>query len=527
MVDCVSSNLKSLSDPNCNDSVNSKTTTYTIDKTNTTTLNHTTSTTTKGNVTTTTTTTTVEIEPIAPGTSIPKLMRARAADSEDYEPFYIIDIGQVIRQHDQWIASLPRVDPFYAVKCNGDKTILRVLANLGTGFDCASKGEMDTILNMGVSPDRIIYAHPCKMASHVRFAQQHGVKMMTFDNEHELQKMKELYPGARLVLRVLTDNSRSICNLGLKFGANLDRVPAMLQLAKDLDLDIAGVSFHVGSGCFDAQAFADAVAVAKAVFNIGEQYGFKFNLLDLGGGFPGSDNTSVRFKDIAHVLNKALDSHFPAADFGHLKIIAEPGRYFVSASHTLAVSVIAKRTIMPSGAISTAAGSSLSSAASCPAAAAAAAIAASNATPGDGAPTFMYYVNDGVYGSFNCILFDHAVVQPHILVSGNLGVVAMDSDSESDSEEEQDQLHHNSKLSSSVKSNSGSSSTGFACSIWGPTCDSMDCITKTGRLPELSIGDWLYYEDMGAYTVAASSTFNGFPKPYLVYVNSESHRGVL
>ncbi|KJE98315.1 ornithine decarboxylase 1, variant [Capsaspora owczarzaki ATCC 30864] len=467
--------------------------------------------------TTTTATDNFELPPITPiasGTSIPKLLRAHAADSEDHEPFYIIDVGQVARKYDQWVAALPRVDPFYAVKCNGDKTILKLLAKLGTGFDCASKAEMDTVLKMGVPADRIIYAHPCKMASHVKFASQNNVRMMTFDNEHELHKMKELYPNARLVLRVLTDNSRSICNLGLKFGAALARVPHMLQLAKDLELDVVGVSYHVGSGCFDAQAFADAVAVAKTVFNIGAELGFKFNLLDLGGGFPGSDNVNVKFDDIASVLRVALDKHFPAAENKDLHIIAEPGRYFVSASHTLAVSVVAKRTIVlpttngeTNDANSAANQAAMASASACPAAAAAAAMAAAQGRAADGAPTFMYYVNDGVYGSFNCILFDHAVVAPRVLVSGNLGVVAMDSDSESDSEERAE--------------------SGFACSIWGPTCDSMDCITKTGRLPELAIGDWLYFEDMGAYTVAASSTFNGFPKPKLMYVNSESHRNLL
>lgn len=41
----------------------------------------------------------------------------------------------------------------------------------------------------------------------------------------------------------------------------------------------------------------------------------------------------------------------------------------------------------------------------------------------------------------------------------------------------------------------------YESSVWGPTCDSMDCITRTANLPELQIGDWLLFEDMGAYTV--------------------------
>ena len=60
----------------------------------------------------------------------------------------------------------------------------------------------------------------------------------------------------------------------------------------------------------------------------------------------------------------------------------------------------------------------------------------------------------------------------------------------------------------------------FACSIWGPTCDSMDCINKHCELPELAIGDWMYFENMGAYTHAAASEFNGFKKSRIIYIQN-------
>lgn len=60
----------------------------------------------------------------------------------------------------------------------------------------------------------------------------------------------------------------------------------------------------------------------------------------------------------------------------------------------------------------------------------------------------------------------------------------------------------------------------YTCSIWGPTCDGLDRIVEQCDLPELQVGDWLVFENMGAYTVAASSTFNGFQRPDLHYVMS-------
>lgn len=61
----------------------------------------------------------------------------------------------------------------------------------------------------------------------------------------------------------------------------------------------------------------------------------------------------------------------------------------------------------------------------------------------------------------------------------------------------------------------------YASSLWGPTCDGLDCLTREAQLPQLKIGDWLVYDAMGAYTVAAGSEFNGFPRPRRLYINTE------
>lgn len=58
---------------------------------------------------------------------------------------------------------MPRVTPFYAIKCNGDPGLVQLLASLGAGFDCASMGEISQVLKIGVPTSRIIFAHPCKV----------------------------------------------------------------------------------------------------------------------------------------------------------------------------------------------------------------------------------------------------------------------------------------------------------------------------------------------------------------------------
>lgn len=68
--------------------------------------------------------------------------------------------------------------------------MLRVLAALGAGFDCASDAEIAAVLAAGAGPDRIIYAHPCKPPSHIRRAAAQGVSLTTFDTECELEKVR-------------------------------------------------------------------------------------------------------------------------------------------------------------------------------------------------------------------------------------------------------------------------------------------------------------------------------------------------
>lgn len=368
---------------------------------------------------------------------------------EQEEAFYIVDLGIVVKKLKQWHSLLPRVKPFYAIKCNSNPAIVRTLASMGVNFDCASKSEIQQVLGSGVAASRIIYANPTKMKGHISYAKSSGVDLMTFDNTDELRKIAECFPDSRLVLRIITDDSNSICRFSTKFGAPLDQVDSILSVAKELNLNVVGVSFHVGSGCMSTSSFTAAIRNAKRVFKQAEEkFGFRMSILDLGGGWPGTDDDGITFVEIANAIRPVLDELFPPADA--VELIAEPGRYFVAESHTLMVNVFGKRSFQDE----------------------------------HGAKRFLYYVNDGVYQSFNCIFFDHA--HPKALVYSPGGRTEQ-----------------------------------FKSTIFGPTCDSLDCIAKDFDLPELQVGEWLYFKNMGAYTVAAASPFNGFKShPTMYYIQS-------
>jgi len=364
------------------------------------------------------------------------------------EPFLIVDLGNVYRKHKQWQRMIPRAQPYYAVKCCNEPRIIESLVSLGLNFDCASKGEIEQVMKLGVSASKIIFANPAKSISHIRYAREVGVDLMTFDNEIELLKIREHFPDARMILRILADDPTAVCQFGTKFGIAPSSALAVLQSAKAMGINVVGVSFHVGSGCQNPEAFHDAVASARRVFNDAASIGFEFSYLDVGGGFPGHDSARVSFKDITTVLNAALEKYFPE-DSG-VQIIGEPGRYYVASAGTLATNIVAKRVIVK-----------------------------------DSERNVMYYVNDGAYGSFNCLLYDHATVTP----------IALREPKET---------------------------TTFRSSFWGPTCDSLDLLVKSIDFPEVHIGDWIIWEDMGAYTIAAGSCFNGFQRPVPIYTFSST-----
>ncbi|XP_070105648.1 antizyme inhibitor 2 isoform X8 [Equus caballus] len=329
---------------------------------------------------------------------------ASQATTDEVAAFFVADLGAVVRKHFCFLKCLPRVRPFYAVKCNSSLGVLKVLAELGLGFSCANKAEMELVQRIGVPASKIIYANPCKQIAHIKYAAKHGVRLLSFDNEIELAKVVKSHPSARMVLCIATDDSHSLSRLSFKFGASLKSCRHLLENAKKSHVEVVGVSFHIGSDCPDPQAYAQSIADARLVFEIGAELGHRMHILDLGGGFPGVEGTKVRFEEITSVINSALDLYFPE-DCG-VDILAKLGRYYVTSAFTLAISIIAKKEVLLDQ--------------------------PSREEENSSAPkTIVYHLHEGVYGIFNSVLFDNTCPTPILqkafvstvpLLEGNLSV---------------------------------------------------------------------------------------------------------
>lgn len=431
--------------------------------------------------------------------AIKDIVKSICEDVEE-ESFHILDLSHVVRQVERWRNALPRLNPYYAVKCNPNENIVKIMYMLGCGFDCASLNEIKTVTQICTDVDEwlvknpeyyralaiannvsigtcmkkkfnpstdIIFANPTKQLTHIRHARDNNVEWTTIDSPQEVEKLARQWKNAKGVIRIKTDDSHSACAFSSKFGVSLAKVHEIFQAAKQNGIQLVGVSFHVGSGCMDIQSYVKAIKDARTVFNMAEEeYGFKFNLLDIGGGFLGNVHETPSVEDVADNIRDLIDDLFPS----HVKVIAEPGRYIAQAASTLVCNIFSKKDLRKENEqyyqqVAQSSGEE-------------------NVVRDK--DDFIYYVNDGIYGSYNNVYFDHA--EPAF------NTIRMFTSEKDDN----------------VKT--------YKSTIFGPTCDSIDVLAKGYLLPELEEGDFFFTPNFGAYTTASSSQFNGFKATSFTYI---------
>lgn len=372
-----------------------------------------------------------------------KISRFNEEGSE--EAFFIADIQEIFQKHRSWLMHLPRIQPVYGIRCNEDPEVLQLLSQLEIGFECTSKAEIKTVIKKGIPAKKVIYNNPCKQISHLKYAQSNDIEVLSFDSEFELDKIKNFCPDAKLLLCLSVEDQS--CK-ALKFGCNLDNTCLLLEHASNLDLNVVGVNVRIGTNK-DLDAYTTAIEVAHQAFVIADSLGFNFQCLHISDGFYGNFGS---LDELNSTIGPLLDEYFPEAE--GVKIMADCSRWYLTSAYYLVANVIAKRKVKDS----------------------------------NSKQSFMYYLNDGVYGSFSFLLYEkNASVTPIVMQKGN--------------------SHHK-----------------YVCSLWGPTCDGLDCILQKTVLPELNIGDWILFPNMGAYASSSASDFNGMPKPGVFYMNIETSK---
>ncbi|KPJ71840.1 MAG: hypothetical protein AMS14_08930 [Planctomycetes bacterium DG_20] len=363
--------------------------------------------------------------------------RLRSLAHHHGTPLFVISRSALRVQLERFREALPRVEPFYAIKANPHPGVLKTLIGCRASFDVASLAEMEAVLEAGASPSQMIFANTIKPPAAIAAATAKGVNLMTFDSEYELDKIANLAPGARVLVRIKVPNVGSIVELSLKFGVEPVDAIALLIKAHRLGLQPAGVSFHVGSQCTRLENYIDALEMAAIIVRDARLKQIPVEIVDIGGGFPipQSDSEADPFDETAPLIAREVDRLFDP----NVRLIAEPGRFISGPAATLIMRVVGK------------------------------AIRENK---------HWYYLDDGVYGGLSGLIFDYAKYQYKTVRNGNT------------------------QLST----------------LAGPTCDSLDIIARGEELPELDIGDLVYVENIGAYSFASATQFNGIPPPKVILI---------
>jgi ornithine decarboxylase len=265
-----------------------------------------------------------------------------AADRPE-EPVHCFRPALVAATAARFVEDFPG-DVLYAVKCNPDPAVLRVLWDGGVRhFDCASMPEVRLVRTM--FPEAAIhFMHPVKARGAIREAwAQHGVRDFVLDSADELAKIRTEVaatgvPGALgLIVRLALPKGGAKLDLSGKFGAAAEDAVALLRAVRGCAATV-GVSFHVGSQCLDPLAWRAALALTGSVV---AEAGVAVDVVDVGGGFP------VAYPDQEPpemgAIFAEIEAGFERLDLPRAALWAEPGRALVAAGTSVVVQVQARR----------------------------------------------------------------------------------------------------------------------------------------------------------------------------------------
>lgn len=281
-------------------------------------------------------------------------------------PLMVIDCDVVRRQYRRLAAALPGVELHYALKPLPERAVVETLAAEGACFDLATTGEVELVREAGIPPSRCIHTHPIKRDEDIRAALGFGVTVFVADNPDEVRKFAPYATQVELLLRVSFRSPAAVVDLSRKFGCDPEAAPALIDLAGELGIRVAGLSFHVGSQSRTPDTKLRAIEACAAIIRERQGRGICAPAtLDIGGGFPIDYlEPAMPIEEFCAPIRVGL-----AALPSGTRVIAEPGRFICGPAGTVLATVMGRAFR-------------------------------------DG--RWWYYLDDGLYGSFSGQLFDHA-----------------------------------------------------------------------------------------------------------------------
>ncbi|HET6440291.1 MAG TPA: diaminopimelate decarboxylase [Anaeromyxobacter sp.] len=263
-------------------------------------------------------------------------------------PLYVYSTATLTRHWKVLDRALSGLDHLvcYALKANGNLSVLRLLARLGAGFDIVSGGELYRVLKAGGDPRKVVFSGVGKRDDEIAFAIEAGVKAIDVESGPELGRVsvvaRRLRRRAPIALRVNPDvdpRTHPYISTGLrenKFGVSMTEARRLYSLAAgDPGLLVRGVACHIGSQITTLRPFLDAVARLLALVRDLEEQGIAVRHLDVGGGLgiPYHGEAPPEPAAYGRALKRAL-SGFDG------QLVVEPGRMLVGNAGVLLTRVL-------------------------------------------------------------------------------------------------------------------------------------------------------------------------------------------
>src|SRR6516162_3665222 len=211
-------------------------------------------------------------------------------------PLYVYSQGTLTDHFQKLDRALAPLDHLvcFAMKSNSNLAVLRVLANLGGGFDIVSGGELQRVIAAGGDPRKCVFAGVGKTEEEIAFALKQGVYSFNAESEPELERinrvaarLKKKAPVAVRVNPNVEAHTHSKITTGTyenKFGIAFEKIEGVYARASRLkNLRLRGLQMHIGSQITEITPFQKAVEkILPLVRRLADKYELEF--LSIGGG---------------------------------------------------------------------------------------------------------------------------------------------------------------------------------------------------------------------------------------------------
>jgi len=267
-------------------------------------------------------------------------------------PCYIYSAAAILDQfhaYDKAFDDTPHL-VCYAVKANGNLSILRLLAEAGAGFDIVSGGELYRVLHAGGDASKVAFSGAGKTADEMRYGLESGVGSFHCESAAEIDLLaavaEQLGRVAHAGLRVnpgVSAATHPYIATGLrshKFGVDMADAAKIFEGARQhRSVKLDTVSFHIGSQLLDTQPIAEAVRDALELIRRLRGRGFAIESLDIGGGLGVQQRPDDRAPNITEFVQAicALTAGL------NLRIVVEPGRSIVAGAGLLVTRVLYRK----------------------------------------------------------------------------------------------------------------------------------------------------------------------------------------